>query len=193
MHTTENRGSQDRNLREPPFDNTRVYLNGRVTVFQTHVRLEGILPLLIVIDYTAIVSKDCSVCKAHKPIEEFALRNKATGRRSSDCKECHKKTRDLYYKNNIDSEKRRVRDRVQVIKAKLRDIKQTLECETCKEKHPACLQFHHTNGKDKDLNVSQAASNGWSIERIRREIAKCKVLCANCHFKLHYDEKQERE
>jgi predicted HNH restriction endonuclease len=26
----------------------------------------------------------------------------------------------------------------------------------------------------------------WPLERVREELAKCELLCANCHRKLHY-------
>lgn len=59
----------------------------------------------------------------------------------------------------------------------------------CGENHPACLDFHHV-GDDKEITVSNAVKDGWSIERVMREIQKCILLCANCHRKLHYAEKQ---
>ena len=36
--------------------------------------------------------------------------------------------------------------------------------------------------------LSLAAAK-WSLDRIKSEAAKCDILCANCHRKLHYDEK----
>jgi predicted HNH restriction endonuclease len=35
------------------------------------------------------------------------------------------------------------------------------------------------------LKVVALANRGLSIERIDEEIAKCVILCANCHRKLH--------
>ena len=60
------------------------------------------------------------------------------------------------------------------------------------EGHPACLEFHHTgNNGEKEIQVSQAMYY-WGVERIKREIAKCELICANCHRKLHYEEMKDR-
>jgi hypothetical protein len=48
------------------------------------------------------------------------------------------------------------------------------------------LEFHHREPKLKEIVVSKALDWGWSIERILNEIAKCDVLCANCHRKQHW-------
>ena len=47
--------------------------------------------------------------------------------------------------------------------------------------HPAALHFDHIDRSTKSGGLAQAASEGWSFERIDEEIAKCQVLCANCH------------
>jgi len=66
-------------------------------------------------------------------------------------------------------------------------LKATLECARCGENHPATLQFHHRDPQKKDFNLSEAVNDGYSIEKIKREVAKCTVLCANCHAKEHYE------
>lgn len=78
-------------------------------------------------------------------------------------------------------------ERKQAIWDFYQSLKQGASCELCGEKHPAVLQFHHRDPKSKALNVSEAAHRGWSLDRIRQEVAKCAVLCANCHAKLHYE------
>lgn len=61
-------------------------------------------------------------------------------------------------------------------------------CIKCGEKDPACLDFHHRNGKlDKLGNIGTFRKFGK--QRILDEIAKCDVLCANCHRKHHRDER----
>lgn len=64
-------------------------------------------------------------------------------------------------------------------------MKGGLGCQTCGESHPACLQFHHRDPATKDFDIANAIANGWSKVRLQREIAKCDVLCANCHARLH--------
>jgi hypothetical protein len=66
-------------------------------------------------------------------------------------------------------------------------LKENLACAQYGENHPATLQFHHRDPQKKDFNLSEAVRQGYGVERIKREIAKCTVLCANCHAKLHYD------
>jgi hypothetical protein len=65
------------------------------------------------------------------------------------------------------------------------DLKAELACRRCGESHPACLQFHHTDPTTKETTVADAVRRGWSKARIMRELAKCLVLCANCHAKHH--------
>jgi len=68
------------------------------------------------------------------------------------------------------------------------ELKSALVCRRCGEPHPGCLQFHHTDRMQKEVSVSDAVRRGWSRRRIEAEIAKCEVLCANCHLKHHAKE-----
>ncbi len=54
-------------------------------------------------------------------------------------------------------------------------------CSICNEREPACLDFHHLGGKD--MTVSSML--GMNEQRVKDEISKCVVLCANCHRKHH--------
>jgi hypothetical protein len=68
--------------------------------------------------------------------------------------------------------------------------KRTLACERCGFNHPACIQFHHV-GDNKDMSLSKLVYTTTNIDRIKREIGKCEVLCANCHAKQHWVEDGE--
>ena len=68
---------------------------------------------------------------------------------------------------------------------KFRDFKATLICERCGESHHATLDFHHKDPNQKENTVNRMYSLGFSMDNLKKEIAKCEVLCANCHRKEH--------
>ena len=75
----------------------------------------------------------------------------------------------------------------QTRRQKINDIKLTIGCAQCGfNKHPAALQFNHIK-EDKLFNISQDVKRKW--EDIINEIAKCEVLCANCHSIHSYENK----
>jgi hypothetical protein len=43
------------------------------------------------------------------------------------------------------------------------------------------LDFHHRDRATKTIAVSMMPNSGWRLERVREEIEKCDLLCANCH------------
>jgi len=64
-------------------------------------------------------------------------------------------------------------------------------CKVCGETHPACLDFHHREPSEKEGHIGEFRRFG--IKRLLAEIAKCDVLCANCHRKFHHDERQPKK
>lgn len=63
-------------------------------------------------------------------------------------------------------------------------------CEKCGyDKCLGALQFHHPDD-NKEFNVS-ARGNTHSWERVKAEVDKCELLCANCHAETHYKELSE--
>lgn len=46
--------------------------------------------------------------------------------------------------------------------------------------HSAALEFDHRPGSIKLFNVGEKIGT-WSMTRLMEEIAKCEVVCANCH------------
>ncbi|MBP7708643.1 hypothetical protein KA107_03075 [Candidatus Pacearchaeota archaeon] len=55
-------------------------------------------------------------------------------------------------------------------------------------KYPEVLEFHHKDPTKKDFNVS-AKGHCRSWARVKAEIEKCNLLCANCHREIHVEQK----
>ena len=99
-----------------------------------------------------------------------------------------KAAKDSWYKRNTAKHLACQAKRRAERKAWYRDLKKDLSCQECGENHIACLEFHHTDPDKKDGKVSRMVLAALSEETILAEIAKCIVLCSNCHQKLHWKE-----
>lgn len=129
---------------------------------------------------------DTRVCircpeKGPQPVSAFHKRGNSY---SSWCKACKKAHHQTYYQNTKDDQNHKRNLRRREVIEWIRDHKKG--CSRCPETHPACLQFHHRDPAEKEFNIGEAIRLGWSVERIEAEIAKCDVLCANCHAKEHW-------
>lgn len=60
-------------------------------------------------------------------------------------------------------------------------------CVDCGEPDPIVLDFDHRDRKAKSFTISAYYAN-VSEARLRAEIAKCDVRCANCHRRKTADE-----
>ena len=59
------------------------------------------------------------------------------------------------------------------------------KCSKCGyEKCIAALEFHHVEPQHKDFSISKDGSTR-SWEKIKNEIDKCILVCANCHREIH--------
>jgi hypothetical protein len=83
-----------------------------------------------------------------------------------------------------------VRRRDKRIEAWLKEYKSSLSCPECGESHPACLEFHHLNPQDKKFTIGRQERRA-TLKSLQEEIAKCRVLCANCHRKEHWNQRNE--
>jgi hypothetical protein len=67
----------------------------------------------------------------------------------------------------------------QQLKQKLAQIKESSGCVDCGINNHIILDFDHLH--DKKYNISRMIHDGFSWAAIKKEIAKCEVVCANCH------------
>lgn len=97
------------------------------------------------------------------------LRPEAWAKRQVSCKNAAKRTQ----KRNVEF---------------LQEEKLKRGCECCGyKKHPCALDFDHIDPTTKKRDVSKMHTT--NLETLAREMAKCQVLCANCHrIKTHAPE-----
>lgn len=65
------------------------------------------------------------------------------------------------------------------------EIKCAAGCLACDEVDPSCLEFHHVDSSIKEDTISKMIADKVGDGRIREEIDKCLIVCANCHRKIH--------
>ena len=63
-----------------------------------------------------------------------------------------------------------------------------VRCVLCGESNKAVLLFHHIDPSAKLSSVSVMVNNRLSLEYIIAEIAKCAIICFNCHRIVHLKE-----
>ena len=130
--------------------------------------------------------KTCSKCKEEKSLEDF---NKKTSNKDGHeryCKQCHREHNRKHYTNNKQSYIDTARKWQHVKRDWWVAYKQTLSCSHCSESRHWCLDFHHTDPSLKDDTVSQMVVSNRSKGAIMVEVAKCIVVCRNCHADIHY-------
>lgn len=74
----------------------------------------------------------------------------------------------------------------------LKDIKEKNPCMDCKVSYPYyMMDFDHVRGQ-KHSNVAELI-NTLSKKRLDEEIAKCEVVCSNCHRARTHNRKHGRK
>jgi hypothetical protein len=122
--------------------------------------------------------KFCNKCKTSKPLVEFFKRGQG---HQPWCKSCKKEHDHKTYKTKP--------HRRQALKDSTKKYRAAAEAHVvnhlksnpcpCGETNILTLQFDHL--RDKEFEISLAVMQGYSLTRIKSEIEKCQVLCANCH------------
>jgi len=132
--------------------------------------------------------KKCCKCGESKYENEFGLQRKykkdgtrkSLGRRS-ECKICYNAYMREYLSGR-ESHKTLVKKHKQEKCDFVSNLKLEFGCVKCGYKKCArALHFHHLDKETKDFEISWATFRGVSIEKLEKEIAKCQLLCSNCH------------
>lgn len=125
--------------------------------------------------------KTCPDCKENKKLNKFGKNKSRKDGRQVYCLPCMKvRTINSYHKHK----------KSYFARAKRRDKKideiiverKSVPCMDCGVKYPPyVMDFDHRNPKEKFLNICQMRKRRMAIKKILEEMAKCDVVCANCH------------
>jgi hypothetical protein len=130
--------------------------------------------------------KTCPTCSLALPISNFPKNKSKIDGLSSHCRECKARYQKSWYEKNKERHSARVRERNDRItkenRAYVVRVKMESSCVDCGESNPVVLDFDHVNG-DKSYNVGNLAGGAYSLDTVKAEIAKCEVVCSNCHRK----------
>lgn len=122
--------------------------------------------------------KVCCTCGTTKSLAEFNKLKKSKDGRQYSCRACNS----AYHYANWDRHMSQIRARKRLQRAKNRaflvEYLRAHPCADCGEDDLLVLEFDHL--RDKTANISQLMVN-HSVRRLLEEIAKCEVVCANCH------------
>jgi hypothetical protein len=118
-----------------------------------------------------------------------------------ECRYCNKSYPESYFGVALTTDKKVYRRHkckfcYLLVKRKLRktrqewllNYKKNAKCDRCSIGDYRVLEFHHIDGKDKDFSIAVARNNNLSLDKIKQEIKKCVILCANCHRITHWEE-----
>ena len=116
--------------------------------------------------------RTCGRCHQDRPLSMFYLdteeRTRKAGRtRVRPCRLC---VREL-------NANRREPRRVIINEAKRSGC---VDCGIKNDEHPEIFDFDHLPGVEKSHSMAAFAVSG-SMDALREEMAKCEVVCANCH------------
>ncbi len=129
------------------------------------------------------MEKECTKCGTLKPLAQFHLRGE--GRRHSQCNACKAFATKLHYQRNKEAYVRRAKARKSALKDDFRKLVDDLKshpCGDCGHSFPPfVMDFDHREGELKIDNVANLVASPHSMKKLLEEIAKCDLVCANCH------------
>lgn len=127
--------------------------------------------------------KKCTICKNILDLINFSKDKSRKDGLSCKCKNCQRKLSKRHYINNKDDYGNRQKARKLTHSEYINEIKEKSGCVICGENRGICLEFHHTDPKEKEFAIASRLHSNLDV--LLEEISKCVVLCANCHRVVH--------
>lgn len=126
------------------------------------------------------VKKRCGRCGKRKSLDAFSKNRTKKDGLNYSCRECHAVHTRKHYLNNKAFYKAKAKQYDKDLTTWIRSFKD-VPCKDCKQKFkPWQMDFDHVRGK-KLFELSDARLTCWSRPKLLKEMAKCEVVCSNCH------------
>jgi hypothetical protein len=126
----------------------------------------------------------CNKCKDDLEDSAFAWRYKAKGIRQRTCKVCHNGMKRAAYRLDPSKDIRRAAARNRRVREEVHTWVMAYlashPCVDCGEADPVVLDFDHVRGV-KEYSVWELVTSRYPLWRVKAEVAKCDVRCANDH------------
>lgn len=132
----------------------------------------------------------------YKTLEDRRAYNRSARRKLANRQREQSAERKAYARAWWRTEKGRAMAKRQALKRKARgreilDAARRVPCADCQLRFPVCcMDFHHVRGP-KLFRIAQQVRH--SVAGLKRELAKCIVLCANCHRIRHWPQAEQVE
>ena len=128
----------------------------------------------------------CKICKAEKQDAEFAINTHRKAGVNNECKSCKNEYNKIWYERNKDKHKAQTRKNSKAHVQDLRNLVlkcKSVPCADCGCAYPYyVMDFDHLPGQDKSFGICAGVSiHKYTLEKLKTEIAKCEVVCSNCH------------
>lgn len=128
-----------------------------------------------------ILTATCDKCKSTLSIEQFHFKYKAKNIRRTTCKDCCNALSRQHYEGNKQYYLDRNQQQRKKHRNKIKELKQSHPCTDCGQTFPYyVMEFDHINPENKSFNIGRSSKMN-SFKQIQEEIAKCDIVCANCH------------
>lgn len=131
-------------------------------------------------------TKYCPNCKQDIPVTEWHKNSTKPDGLQSHCKNCMRE-RNLQAYYNMTLSERTARNKQATARNNSRNTQFIIEylqehpCVDCGEDDIIVLEFDHVRGGEKKFSISSCTTDKMSLDKLKTEIAKCDVRCANCH------------
>lgn len=137
--------------------------------------------------------KTCSKCDQEKPLNQYNKQSKTKDGLYSQCKDCARESnKKSYFRTSGKRNQYLIARRRRLAKERNEKIKTIkIACKQCGFDHFAALDFHHIDPKQKTMDIMYLKWSGCSDKTFWDEVAKCEVLCSNCHRILHWEERNK--